>query len=150
MVSGCLADDGKTAVSYRGIENIFGNVSNWIDGINIQDGQAYVCYDSDSYAGSVYEDPYEKLGYVNSTTGDSYITKMGYDEKHPAIFLPIEVGGGSTTYYCDYYTYEEGDRVARVGGFFSGDASVGLWYWCCHNKSYQSYYTNGARLLKTS
>ena len=35
MNSGCLVNDGAHSMIYRGIEDIFGNVSEFIDGINI-------------------------------------------------------------------------------------------------------------------
>ena len=41
MKSGCYIDDSKHAVIYRGVENWFGNIFQWVDGINIQDYQAY-------------------------------------------------------------------------------------------------------------
>lgn len=149
MKSGCLANDSQHAVIYRGIENIFGNVFNWVDGINIKDCQAYICYDPSQYVSDKFEAPYEKLGYVNSKTNNSYVKTTGYDEKHPMVALPIEGGAGSSSGYCDYYTCSEtGNCVARVGGSFTLGANAGLWYWNCHISSTDSYLTCGARLLK--
>ena len=147
MLSGCLANDNKTAVSYRGIENIFGNVYNWVDGINISDYQAYICYDSDSYASDTFDDPYEKLGYTNCETSDSYILKTGYDEKNPAVSLPIEVEASSTTGYCDKYYCASGNKVIRVGGTFHHGTNAGLWTWIGNNASSNSNINYGARLL---
>lgn len=149
MKSGCLANDSQHAVIYRGIENIFGNVFNWIDGINIKDCQAYICYDPSQYVSDKFEAPYEKLGYVNSKTNNSYVKTTGYDEKHPMVALPIEGGAGSSSGYCDYYTCSEtGNRVARVGGNFNLGAGAGLWSWHCNYSASISYLNCGARLLK--
>ena len=150
MKSGCLANDSQHAVIYRGIENIFGNVYNWIDGINIKDYQAYICRDPEQYISDKFETPYEKIGYVNSEEENQYIKKLGYDEKNPDIALPIEVGGGvgSSTGMCDSYHASTGNRVARVGGSFSSGAVAGLWLWRCHSTSSSSYLVGGARLLK--
>lgn len=150
MKSGCLVNDSQHAVIYRGIENIFGNVFNWIDGLNIQEYQAYICRNPEEYISDKFEAPYNKLGYVNCNERDMYIKKLGFDEKNPDIALPIEIGGGagSSSGMCDFYTSSEGNRVARVGGSFSSGAYAGLWCWFCNGSSTTSYLTCGARLLK--
>lgn len=150
MKSGCLANDSQHAVIYRGIENIFGNVFNWIDGLNIQEYQAYICRNPEEYTSDKFDGSYIKLGYMNCQERDMYIKKLGFDEKNPDIALPIEIGGGagSSSGMCDFYYSSEGNRVARVGGSFNVGALAGLWYWSCHNSSTSSYLYCGARLLK--
>jgi hypothetical protein len=44
MKSGCINNDGKHSMIYRGIEDIYGNVWELVDGINIQNNQTYICY----------------------------------------------------------------------------------------------------------
>lgn len=150
MKSGCLANDSQHAVIYRGIENIFGNVFNWIDGLNIQNYQAYICRNPKEYISDKFEVPYIKLGYVNCNEKDMYIKKLGFDEKNPDIALPIEIGGGagSSSGMCDFYYSSEGNRVALVGGHFFNGSNAGLWCWVCYLSSVTSYLTCGARLLK--
>lgn len=150
MKSGCLANDSQHAVIYRGIENIFGNVFNWIDGLNIQNYQAYICRNPKEYISDKFEVPYIKLGYVNCNEKDMYIKKSGFDEKNPDIALPIEIGGGagSSSGMCDFYYSSEGNCVALVGGSFLNGSSAGLWYWSCDISSVTSSLTCGARLLK--
>lgn len=150
MQSGCLANDSQHAMIYRGIENIFGNVYNWIDGLNIQNYQAYICRNPKEYISDKFEVPYIKLGYVNCNEKDMYIKKLGFDEKNPDIALPIEIGGGagSSSGMCDFYSSSEGNRVALVGGTFGSGSFAGLWYWFCYSSSAASYLHCGARLLK--
>lgn len=150
MKSGCLANDSQHAVIYRGIENIFGNVFNWIDGLNIQNYQAYICRNPKEYISDKFEVPYIKLGYVNCNEKDMYIKKLGFDEKNPDIALPIEIGGGagSSSGMCDFYYSSEGNCVALVGGSFYGGSCAGLWCWACHYSSVTSTLHCGARLLK--
>ena len=150
MKSGCLANDSQHAVIYRGIENIFGNVFNWIDGLNIQEYQAYICRNPEEYTSDKFDGSYIKLGYMNCQERDMYIKKLGFDEKNPDIALPIEIGGGagSSSGMCDFYYSSEGNRVARVGGSFYYGASAGLWSWLCDGSSTSSTLTCGARLLK--
>lgn len=150
MQSGCLANDSQHAMIYRGIENIFGNVYNWIDGLNIQNYQAYICRNPKEYISDKFEVPYIKLGYVNCNEKDMYIKKLGFDEKNPDIALPIEIGGGagSSSGMCDFYSSSEGNRVALVGGDFVGGSVAGLWSWICYHSSATSSLNCGARLLK--
>ena len=150
MKSGCLANDSQHAVIYRGIENIFGNVFNWIDGLNIQEYQAYICRNPEEYTSDKFDGSYIKLGYMNCQERDMYIKKLGFDEKNPDIALPIEIGGGagSSSGMCDFYYSSEGNRVALVGGVFGYGASAGLWCWNCSDSSAASYLSCGARLLK--
>ena len=150
MKSGCLANDSQHAVIYRGIENIFGNVFNWIDGLNIQEYQAYICRNPEEYTSDKFDGSYIKLGYMNCQERDMYIKKLGFDEKNPDIALPIEIGGGagSSSGMCDFYYSSEGNRVARVGGYFGNGALAGLWYWSCYVSSTGSHLYCGARLLK--
>ncbi|MEE0769606.1 MAG: phage tail protein [Clostridia bacterium] len=150
MKSGCLANDSQHAVIYRGIENIFGNVFNWIDGLNIQEYQAYICRNPEEYTSDKFDGSYIKLGYMNCQERDMYIKKLGFDEKNPDIALPIEIGGGagSSSGMCDFYYSSEGNRVARVGGYFGNGANAGLWCWNCNSSSTLSSLVCGARLLK--
>lgn len=147
--SGCLINDSYHSVNYRGIENIFGHMWQHIDGLNIKDYIAYICKDPASYENDKFDAPYEKIGYVNAETTDSYIKKLGLDEKHPEVALPTEIGASSSTGACDNYWCAEGNRIAYVGGSFSDYWSkAGFFAWACSHTSSHTYWTSGARLLK--
>lgn len=149
MASGCLNNDSYHSMIYRGIENIFGHLWQHIDGLNIKDYEAYICKDPSEYANDKFTAPYEKIGYVNANTSDSYIKKLGYDREHPEVALPVEVGGSSSTGACDNYWCSAGDRIAYVGGsFLSSWTGDGFFAWSCNNGSSSSYWGSGARLLK--
>lgn len=147
MKSGCLANDGKHAIIYRGIENIFGNVWQFVDGINIKDYHSYVCTNPDEYVSDVFETPYKELGYVNANT-NGYAMALGYDKENPLFALTTDVGGGSSTYITDYYYQNSGNRIALVGGYYSSGTGAGLWYWTMGIASSVTHYNLGARLLK--
>lgn len=147
--SGCLNNNQYHPVSYRGIEDIFGHLFQHVDGINIKDFQAYICKNPSEYANDKFDAPYEKLGYINSETVDSFSKKLGLDEKHPEIALPIEVGASSSTGTTDYYWGATGNKIAYVGGNFnSHGAKAGFFYWSCNAASSYSSWYSGARLLK--
>lgn len=147
--SGCLNNNQYHPVSYRGIEDIFGHLFQHVDGINIKDFQAYICKNPSEYANDKFDAPYEKLGYINSETVDSFSKKLGLDEKHPEIALPIEVGASSSTGTTDYYWGATGNKIAYVGGNFCYYGSkAGFFYWNCYIASSSSDWGYGARLLK--
>lgn len=146
--SGCLNNNQYHPVSYRGIEDIFGHLFQHVDGINIKDFQAYICKNPSEYANDKFDAPYEKLGYINSETVDSFSKKLGLDEKHPEIALPIEVGASSSTGTTDYYWGATGNKIAYVGGFLNYGTKAGFFSWYCGNASSHSSWSYGARLLK--
>ena len=146
MKSGCLASDNKHAVIYRGFENIFGNVWQWMDGYNIKDNQGWVCYNPADYASDKFEAPYKQMGYAN-VNANGWSKKLGLDVNNPLIRTPIEVGGGDSTYQCDYHYQNTGNRVARVGGALSYGTDVGLWYLYFVSASSGVYWNIGCRVL---
>ena len=132
MNSGCLVNDGAHSMIYRGIEDIFGNVAEFIDGINIKDYQAYINYDFRTYWSDTFDGDYKPLGYVNAN-GDGFITKIGYDSNNPLIGLPTAVTSDitDTDYNAsikDGYISNSGERILVAGGAFNdGVDRSGLW-----------------------
>jgi hypothetical protein len=147
--SGVLtANDGKYPMVWRGIENLYGNVWQFVDGVNITDRQAWVCEDPTQYASNVFASPYKKLSYVNGST-NGYAVAMGYDPLNPYAQLPVSVtGGDAAKYYCDYYYQDSGARIARFGGSWNSGSSGGLRCWNLAPSSSNASLIVSARLLK--
>jgi hypothetical protein len=144
MKSGCLSSDSRHSMTYRGIEDILGNVFEWVDGIKIQDNQTSICYNPVDYGDST---KYSNLGYPNKNSS-GWVTRLGYDATNPTIALPTEIGGVETTYMCDYYNQATGNHVLCVGGRFDYGGADGLWGFDADHSSGVSYFYVGARLLK--
>ena len=147
MKSGCVANDGKSAVIYRGLENIFGNVWQFVDGINIKDYVTYVCYNPENYAVDKFDGDYKAVGYVNANK-EGWGKTLGHDTNHPLVTLTTDVGGSSSNYLSDYYYTNSGNRIVRVGGSWNDGTKAGLWSWRCHGGSGDTVYDLGSRLLK--
>ncbi len=145
--SGAVGADNSHQFKYRGIEDLWGNLYQFVDGVNINDHQAWVCNDARVYASNVFAGPYEKLGYVN-LNANSWVSEMGYDPKHPYAQLPTKGGGGTTTYYADHYYQEVGQRIARFGGSWSAGASAGVSLWTLDSSSAAAPSNFGGRLLR--
>ena len=135
---------------YRGIENPWGSILQFVDGVNINDYQAWVCKNFANYASNVFASPYIQLGYVNGSS-DGYVSSMGWDSANPFAAFPISVvGGASNKYYADYYYRNTGQRIALLGGAWTYGMNAGLSYWGLNSASSTTHITIGARLLKTA
>lgn len=151
MKSGCLNNDGYHSVIYRGVENLFANIWQWVDGINIISGKFYICKDHALYASDTTEN-YKELSY-RALGSDGYAKELDLDPDEPFFRFPKAVGGGTSTYMADYYynnaasVAEGAKRVALVGGDFFSGAYDGLWYWYLSYGSSYAYWSVGARVL---
>jgi len=142
------ANDGKYPCTYRGIESPYGDVWQFVDGVNINEYQAWVALNAADYASNVFASPYVQLGYAN-VGADGYVKEMGHDSNSPfAEFATSVTGGSATTYYSDYYYRNTGQRIAHVGGSWSHGSHAGLRYWYLASASSSAPVSVGGRLLK--
>jgi len=147
MKSGSIVSDGKHSVIYRGIEDIFGNVWQFVDGINIKDHQTYINYNPLTYAVDTFDGNYQLLGYLNANVS-GYSLSLGYDVNQSLVSLPTSIGGDEQNYMSDYYNQATGNRITLVGGGWSSFSGSGLWFWSVRISSSDSNVYFGARLLR--
>lgn len=120
--------NGYYPMKYRGVENLWGNVWTIMSDVIIGNYKPYICYDCTKFATSATDD-YTELGYTLATTA-GWAKEMGSDSNHPSVRLPVTVGGGSTTYYCDYYNIAAGAcKELLFGGSLYGGGNAGLFSW---------------------
>ena len=143
-------EDGKKSVTYRGEENLWGNIWTWLDGINIEckDIQnAYVSSDNLTMKDDTKEN-YENAGFTLAKAG-GWVSKFGFDAAHPYLFLPTECKGASNFVGANHWnnpTYN-GFMVALLGGKWHYGGICSPFYLDVH---YASGYRNrafGGRLL---
>ena len=144
--SGTFINDGNYPVIYRGIEDIYGNVWQFIDGINIKDYVTYICYDPSQYAVDTFTGCYKPIGYTNLTENKIYPSKLGYDANNPLVAMPVSSGGSDSTYITDTYWSASGNRTAKAGAW--SDNKGGLWYLSLTGTSTETGTDRGARLLR--
>lgn len=116
---------------YRGIENPFGHIWKYTDGANIQvttgDSGLSILWTTDdpsNFSDTSYTG-YNKKGNICRTNG--YAKKMLLGEDGDIV--ATEIGGSSSTYWCDYYyTYTSANRmqVVLVGGNADDRSCAGL------------------------
>jgi len=139
--------DGKYPCMYRGIESPYGDIWQFVDGVNINERQTWVALNANDYVSNVFASPYRELGYINSSN-NGYPKEMGFDPLNPFAEFPISVGGSPSTYYSDYYYQAAGQRLAHVGGSWNNGSSAGPSYWYLANTSSNASVNIGGRLLK--
>lgn len=136
---------------YRGIENPFGHIWKYTDGANIQvtTGDAglsilWTTDDPSNFSDTSYTG-YDKKGNICRTNG--YAKKMLLGEDGDIV--TTEVGGSSSTYWCDYYyTYTSANRiqVLLIGGSADIGQNSGLAYINTHDASSAAAKCFGSRL----
>jgi len=111
-------------MTYRGIENFFGHVWKWVDGININANRPYVSNNQADFADDTATN-YLDIGVnlINADGWQSTLVNINYG------FLPATVGASSTTKITDYYYQAAGWRVAKLGGSSIGDTNAGFFSW---------------------
>lgn len=136
---------GRTSFKWRGIEDPFGNLYEWVDGVLINDNKGYICNKPSLFASTLTAD-YKPLSYTNANA-NGYTFEMGYDENYPEAQFPIAVGAGSSTGYADYYYQNTGLRGALFGGDATTGTPAGLFFWFLHYSPSHAYWFLGGRLL---
>lgn len=140
--------DGKVDVVYRGIEGLWGNVYEFVDGVNFSGREIYVCNDQPKYKDDT-SSGYTKLTYTK-TTDNGYVRSEGLDtETNSHVMLPVaSTSASETTYYCDYtYNYSSGWYVLCSSGNWALGSSCGLFFAHCSCDSSSSSSNFGSRLL---
>lgn len=136
---------GRTSFKWRGIEDPFGNLYEWVDGVLINDNKGYICNKPSLFASALTVD-YKPLNYINANT-NGYPFEIGYDENYPEAQFPIAVGAGSSTGYADYYHQITGLRGALLGGHAASGPYAGLFYWNLNDAPSAVFWFLGGRLM---
>ena len=117
---------------YRGIQNPFGHISKWTDGINVcvsptedngGDGlsKVLVCSDPEKFKDTGYNG-YRHVGNVDRN--DGFIKEVIFGEEGD-IIPSICSGAGSSTFFCDYHKTYVFNNEVLTGLIFGGTANVG-------------------------
>ena len=119
--------DGNVAVQYRNIENPWGNVREWRDGIIFSDANISTYNNPANFA-----DTYNAAGAVVRSnkrhTASDWIKAWGYDTSDPSFIYPSAGGGSETTFVPDACLYNAGVRALDVGGSYSNGSFAGPFY----------------------
>ena len=134
-------------MSYRGIENMYADIFEFVDGVNVNNYQFYVngkysTFQSDVFTGDyVAKGPLTVAGASNSLIKRCAVSSDGG-------FIPTVVGGSTTTFYGDALGSATGAMVALYGGYALSGASGGLGALSVSTASSFSDVTTGAAVCR--
>ena len=146
--------NGKVAVSYRGIENPYGNIWKWVEGITMYGngamagGMPYIC-NSTTFTENTTTG-YTPAGFIVPKEG--YISAFGYaNEDLDWLFVASETNGSDSLPVGDY-TYITKDlngyRGGLIGGRWISSSAAGCFYWDLYYSASYRYRVVGGRLCK--
>lgn len=128
---------GQVSVTYRGVENPWGNIWKHVYGVNIwgngsmKGGVPYICTDF-NFAESKNSGNYESAGFTVTNAG-GYISAMGYgDEEYDWLFMASECLGNSSVPVGDHHWVTQnlnGYRITRLGGSWYVGSNAGGFCW---------------------
>ena len=154
-----IGSDGSTVKTfavprYRGVENPFGHIWKWTDGCKciIQSeasgglSKFYVCDNPANFTSSGTTN-YDYRGNLPRSEGYVKALILGEDGE----IMPLAVGGGSTTYFCDYFytnipTSGESERGVLFGGLADNGARAGFVCAATYNTATDALANIGSRL----
>lgn len=114
-----------SAVQYRHIENPYGNVHTFVDGILINEHEVFLCTDPQYYGNEITEN-YLSTG-ITTPDSNGYPKDLIFSDSYSWALIPSKLGGSTSTYLCDYYYQDSGLRVLLVGGNWSHGGLAGFW-----------------------
>lgn len=133
--------NGKVSISYRGVENPWGNIWKNIQGVNVWGdgsmggGQPYIAKGF-TFNESKHSDNYEPAGFTLANA-KGYVNAMGYgSENYDWLLMPSEIGGTSALPVGDYFSTTQNlndYRIVRYGGGCSSIGNSGGFYWMCNS-----------------
>lgn len=133
--------DGLSAISYRGVENFWGNIWKFVDGINIQNN-SNVYLANENFASNVYTGSYTLQATVPNNNVDNYVSDIDFPH-----FLATETSGSSTSHLHDYYyAPDDNQNIALFGGDWFRGSFAGGFLWRLSSGSSSAGRNLGSRL----
>ena len=139
------ADDAGAVnayMSYRGIEDFYGNLNNWVDGINVQENVPFINNNSATFADDIFTGDYISAGITMGAVNgwQNTLAPVGTG------FFPTTVGAASSTKITDYYYQNTGNKVVVLGGNAADGAYAGAFYLYAHTASFDASVGIGSAL----
>lgn len=144
----------KTSISYRGIENLYGNIWKFTDGINIYGdgamggGKLFICTDG-QYADNKITDNYNSAEFT-LTNSSGYIKYFGYESAtYDWLFMCSQIGGTSSLPVGDYCFVSANLNILAVSAFGAtwNDTVAAGFAWVCNYGSTNRYRYVSSRLI---
>lgn len=150
--SGSVDVDGYAIPTYRGEENLWGNIFSIVDGFTLEGkGKHNGWYALGDYRENGIDGSYKPFGFTIAKA-NGYVKYFGYSEDADFAFIPGETNGGANSALpVGDYLYQnnayDGFLVARLGGSWGSGAIAGLFDWLLYNGFSIRHRDIGARLV---
>ena len=109
-------------MSLLGVENLWGNCWQWVDGVLFQDSQPHIS----AVPASTITANYEPIGFPLSSAGASETYFSEFQNLSNSLLFPGAGPGDSSKFVGDMFWWNDGLRGARVGGVAHLEARGGL------------------------
>jgi hypothetical protein len=125
--------DGEVPVTWRGIENFWGNAWQFIIGYNAVDAEYRILNKAGlsgaTLAGTIGGGDYTASAAV-PITSDGYIDDIEWEDILKYLLIPSSVGGSSSTYIHDYFwAHGAGEtNILLASAAWNGSSSAGAGY----------------------
>ena len=106
-------------MSYRGIENLYADIWEFVDGVNVNNYQFYVNGKYSTFQSDIFTGDYVLKGSTTGAASNSLIKRCAASANMG--FIPTVFGGSTTTFYGDAFWSSTGARIV----FYSGSANNG-------------------------
>lgn len=150
-ISGAVTNSNDfNIVTYRGEENLWGNIWTFVDGMNINAKGIHELYVADhGFTDGVIDGAYQNTGITLAKT-NGYVSAFGYNEAFDWLFVPSETVGDSALPVGDYFwqnhTYN-GIMIAILGASWDNGLFAGPFYWSVYNAPSNRYRYISARAV---
>ena len=136
---------GKKAIKCLGIENFWGNIYTWVDGITTDSSRRLcVCHIPGSFSDSTSGTNINVIESGVSSDIGNYLSKV--QGSTDGGFVAKEVNGSDSTYFCDNAILSA-SRVAYFGGNWSYGANAGAFHLLVTNSASNANSLIGSRLM---
>ena len=147
--------NGEVSVTYRGVENGWGNIWEWLDGFNIYrdstKNQHDLYYADHGYADDTGSTPYKKFN-ATLCQKDGYVSAFAYeaDGDMDCLFIASETRGSTNWGLCDYFYRSAsytGWLAALLGASWSDGSGAGAGCLSVSHAASSNLGDAGARVL---
>jgi hypothetical protein len=152
-----LAENGATGqvsqpvFSYRGIENLYGNMWKWLYGMNLSPsgdiGGVYIA--DNNFVSDKFDEQYTRIGQYPADTPNNYMDDIITNDIIDYGFVPSSTNGSSSTAFADYvFKSTSVNRIALYGGRWTDSAFAGAFNLSLNSSSGDRFLSIASRLLK--
>jgi len=137
------------AMSYRGVENMWGNVGTYMEGLKIKANANPWIANHDFNDSGTFAHPYVDTSLALYSAGASNtIGNIATNATYDYGFLGASAAGGGTTYFCDLTYYSAGGPFAALNsGSWTNTTGAGIFYLYPAYDAATTYRKYGTRLM---